>query len=106
DARVRPARLGVPEAGEEVAGGRREALGPPDGGAVEDEVVLRTGVAGGGVDARFPAALRRTGGHDLEAGDRRRQAVELPAAQAGHAVAVFHAGAGEDPVLLVGADPG
>src|SRR5438132_701949 len=77
DARVRSVRLGVAEAGEEVAGRGGEALRPPDGGAVEDEVVLRAGVTGGSVDAHIAAAFGRTGRQDFEAGDRRRQSMEL-----------------------------
>ena len=54
---------------------------------------------------RFAAGEGVAFGHDFEARNGRRIAVELPADEAFDAIAFLHAGALEHPVAGLGADP-
>src|SRR5262249_52277903 len=104
---VRPFGLGV-HFGTNVARRLADAIGPPAGGGVEDEVLLRSREDGRRITAAVGLAgraLRRAGGNDLQPGNRRRIAVPLPAHQSRNPVAGFHAGAGEEPVVRPSADP-
>src|SRR5207244_89790 len=93
--------------GEHVAWRTAQALGPEDGGGVEYEVAFGAGVDGGGPLLRAGAAdPGGAAGEDFEAGDvGGRVAVVFPADQAGDAVAFFHAGACENPVVGFEGDP-
>src|SRR5207245_259667 len=78
-----------------VTGWFGEAVAPPAGGGVEDEIAARAGINRGGVFTAIELAgfrLRRAGGHDFHARNPGRIAVPLPTDQAGDCVAVFAPG--------------
>ena len=83
---------------EDVAGRTGQALRPPDGGSVKDDVLFwprekRGGPVGGSGSAAPDGALS----HHLEAGLVRRRTVMLPAHKAGDGISLLHAGTLENP---------
>src|SRR5260370_31914483 len=92
--------------GRVLVGGRgAQAVGPPDGGGVEHEIVLGSRIDRGRVGAFRAAVGELTLGDDFEAGNIGRVAVPFPADESRNAVAVLHAAIGEYPVPLVGTNP-
>src|SRR5690242_9866097 len=86
----------------DVARRGAQAVTPPDGRRIEDDVAFRTGKDYGRVlrVLRAAAAEHRAAGEHFQAGDVGRFAVMFPADEAGDLVAVFQAGAGEEPMAL------
>src|SRR5712692_455676 len=106
-ARVRAFGRGI-DGRSNVTGRLRKAVAPPAGGGIEDEIAARAGINCGGVSTAVELAgfrLRRAGGHDFQARNPGRIAVPLPADQAGDAVALFHPGLREKPMVGPGANP-
>ena len=107
DAGVRPVGASPVRPWQRVPRRIGKPLRPEDRRGIENEVALGAGVDGGGPLLRLLSTdQRRPRPNDLEAGDVGRWvAVIFPANEAGDPVPRFHAGAGEDPVVGLRADP-
>ena len=91
-----------------VAGRFRQTVGPPAGRGAENKVLFWAGVNRGRIIAAVEFAgfgLRRRGGNNFEARNLRGIAVPFPADQPGNAVSFLHAGALENPMVRLRADP-
>src|SRR5262249_2428043 len=74
--------------GRRVSRGSAQAVGPPDRGGVEDDIVFRAWIESGCVFT-FDASVRHTAAGDhLQAGDLRGRSHPLPSDEAGDTVAV------------------
>src|SRR5204862_2530408 len=94
--------------GPHVTGRFGHAVSPPTSRGVENEIAFWAGINGGGINAAVQFArlrLRRTGGHNFEAGNFCRIAVPFPAHETGDAVAFLHSRALENPMIRLGANP-
>src|SRR5262249_15387276 len=88
-----------------IPGWSAQAVRPPNGCRIEDQVVLGPRVKGGGISPFGATVGELTPSDHFQTRNIRRVAMPLPAHQARNAVAVLHAGAGEEPVLLLRAGP-
>src|SRR5262245_26560239 len=84
----------------------RQALRPPDGSGVENEVAFRPGVDSGGPANRTSAAAERNPFcKHLEPRQIGRFAVKLPTDEPRDQVVLLHSRAVEDPMLRLRDDP-
>src|SRR5207249_6468632 len=77
----------------------------PNRGGVENEIVFGTGINRGRVDAFRAAVGELALSYHFQTRDIGWVAVPFPADETWDAVAVLHAAAGENPVLVIGTDP-